>query len=259
MFRQSGAALLDLALPLRCAGCDAAGFAWCPGCAGELDRLSQRPSLVAPTPPPAGLPLVVAAAPYRDVVQRAVVAFKDDERRDLASVLAEPLASAVRPFAAAVGALAVVPAPSSVAARRRRGDSPVEVLGARAVRLVQPPPRLVRALVVERAVADQARLDRAERAANLRGAYAVRPGPVAGLTGIPAVLIDDVMTTGATLAECARALRRAGVSVAGAAVIAATQLRWATGSAAWPAERFAGVAADMPPDPPRLARVRLAD
>lgn len=230
MLVHASGALLDLALPLRCGGCEAPGSPWCPRCASELERLSQRPGVVAPDPPPAGLPLVVAAAPYRNVVQRAIVAFKDDDRRDLAPVLAEPLAATVQPFAAAVGALAVVPTPTSRAARRRRGDAPVQLLAARAVRLVRPAPLLVPALRVDRVVADQARLDRAERAANLRGAYAVRPGYAAGLTGIPVLLVDDVITTGATLAECARALRCAGVRVAGAGVVAATELRWAAGS-----------------------------
>ncbi len=78
-------------------------------------------------------------------------------------------------------------------------------------------------------MADQARLDRAERAANLRGAYAVRPGPRPGSPAYPCVLVDDVITTGATLAESARALRSAGVRVVGAAVVAATELRLAAG------------------------------
>ncbi len=226
---RGGAALLDLALPLQCAGCQASGSAWCACCTSELGRLSECAGLVAPVPPPAGLPPVVAAAPYRDSVQRAVVAFKDGDRRDLAPVLAVALAAAIRPFAGAVGALAVVPVPTTREALRHRGDIPVQLLARRAVRLVEPRPRLVAALRVARAVADQAHLDRAERAANLRGAYAVRPGPAATLTGIPVVLVDDVMTTGATLAESARALRCAGVTVAGAAVVAATELRFPTG------------------------------
>ncbi|MGV1007417.1 MAG: ComF family protein [Dermatophilaceae bacterium] len=219
------AALLDLAVPLRCAGCLSPGSAWCPACAAELAQLTRRPRLVAPVPAPPGLPPVVAAAPYRGVVRRAVVAFKDQQRRDLAPVLAEALARAVGPFAAAAGEVALVPVPTSRAARRRRGDAPVQLLAARTLRLVDPHPRHVDALRVARAVADQARLGRAERAANLTCAYAARARPVTRLTGIPVVLVDDVMTTGATLAESARALRSAGVAVAGAAVVAATELR----------------------------------
>ena len=77
------------------------------------------------------------------------------------------------------------------------------------------------AAVSSRAVADQAGLDAAERAANLGGAPAARRP----LDGLPVVVVDYVMTTGATLVEAARALREAGAAVRGCAVVAATRRR----------------------------------
>jgi predicted amidophosphoribosyltransferase len=76
-------------------------------------------------------------------------------------------------------------------------------------------------LVHARHVEDQSGLDTAARSANLAGALRVRRR----LDGLAVVVVDDVVTTGATLAEATRALTVAGGSVRGAAVVAATVLR----------------------------------
>jgi predicted amidophosphoribosyltransferase len=81
-------------------------------------------------------------------------------------------------------------------------------------------------LVLRRAAADQRGLGRAERLENLRGGMLARRAE-----GIRVVIVDDVVTTGATLLEAARALRAAGAVVVGAATIAATPLRARTGDA----------------------------
>lgn len=240
--RRYGSALLDLVLPLACAGCGATGVGWCARCAAQVDRLRRGPTVVVPWPEPAGLPTVVAAAPYRDAVRRALVAFKDGGRRDLAGILAPALAAALAPYPAATGPVAVVLVPSSRAALRRRGDWPLESLARRAADLVGPAVAVVPVLRGTRPVADQARLGRAERAANLSGAYAVRSGAARCVAGRAVVVVDDVMTTGATLAEAARALRAAGIPVLGAAVVAATERNQA----------------DRPRPPPGLAPARTA-
>jgi predicted amidophosphoribosyltransferase len=125
-----------------------------------------------------------------------------------------------------------VPMPSSATARRARGADPTWHLVATAVRHLRAggtPVRVLPALRQSRAVADQAELSARGRAANLRGALEVRSGAVPLLAGAGAVVLaDDIVTTGATLAEAARALVAVGVAVRGAAVVAATQ-RWASG------------------------------
>jgi predicted amidophosphoribosyltransferase len=83
-------------------------------------------------------------------------------------------------------------------------------------------PVVVPALAVRRSVRDQAGLDRAARSANLAGSVRLRRSAVGRLRGRAVVLVDDVVTTGATLAEAARVLRASGLDVVGAAVVAAT-------------------------------------
>ncbi|HEX2706155.1 MAG TPA: phosphoribosyltransferase family protein, partial [Candidatus Lustribacter sp.] len=84
---------------------------------------------------------------------------------------------------------------------------------------------VVRAVEAVRRVADQAALGHDARAVNVAFAYDVRPGLGRAVRGRVCVLVDDVVTTGATLAEAARALRRAGAVVPVAATVAATALR----------------------------------
>ncbi|MFB4313305.1 ComF family protein [Actinomadura sp. 21ATH] len=82
---------------------------------------------------------------------------------------------------------------------------------------------VLQALRQRRRVLDQAGLPVGRRAANLAGALEVLPS--AAVAGRTVVLVDDVITTGATLAEAARALRAADARVAAAATVAATPLR----------------------------------
>jgi predicted amidophosphoribosyltransferase len=141
-------------------------------------------------------------------------------------VLAAPLATAV---GAAVGIgsgpVSLVPIPSSRTAVRERGDDVVLALTRSAASLTRrrgSPVRVVPALRHCRRVADSAGLGAPQRAANLAGAFAVAPRSGA-LTGCRVVVVDDLITTGATLAEATRMLQAVGADVVGAATVAATQ------------------------------------
>ena len=205
--------LLDLVLPRSCAGCGAPGRHLCAGC----EALLRAPHPHAPSPAPPGLPRLAVAAAYGGPVRAALLAHKEDGRLPLAAPLGAALARAVLLLAPPPGVL-LVPVPSSAAAVRERGHDHAGRLAAAAARRL-PGARAARLLQQARTVADQSGLDTQQRAANLAGALAARR------TARPVVLVDDVVTTGATLAEAARALRSAGVRVVGAAAVAGTVRR----------------------------------
>jgi len=120
----------------------------------------------------------------------------------------------------------VVPVPSAPRALRRRGHDPVRALAETAVGVLGSsgvPVTCAPVLRQGRGVADQSGLGAAARTANLAGALRVTdPGRVRGRR---VVVVDDVITSGATLAEAARALRAAGARVTAAATVAATLRR----------------------------------
>jgi predicted amidophosphoribosyltransferase len=186
-----------------------------------------------------GYPPTWAATPYDAAARAALVAFKDGDRRDLETVLAPMLADALAaalardPRVRAVltfgnGPVFVVPVPSSPSAIRRRGDAPLELLTRAAVAQTARPERellVSPALMLRRRVADQAGLDHSQRATNIERAMQVQPRWRASVRGATCLLTDDVLTTGATLMEAARALRAAGAEHVAAAAVAATQRR----------------------------------
>jgi predicted amidophosphoribosyltransferase len=221
--------LVDLVLPTECAACHRPGTRWCARCDVALQRLElgPEPVPVRPRPLPPLMPPTHAVVAYADPVRAAVSAWKDADRRDLVAVLGPLLDRSVE--AALVDAgwvdrpVVVVPAPSSAAAQRRRGDAPLLDLATwvglrpRHARL-----RVVPALRQVRRVADQSGLNISDRRRNLAGAMAVKPMWHNVIRDRYVVVVDDVVTTGATLAEAARALRRCGaVQVVGASVAAA--------------------------------------
>ena len=217
------------------------GVAWCAECAYGTDQVTYPggPRRVCPRPCPVGYPPTWAATPYDGAARTALVAFKDGDRRDLEKVLAPILSDAMAaalvtdPHLRSVltfgnGPVFVVPVPSSPSAVRRRGDAPLEMMTRAAVaqtacsecELIVSP-----ALRLRRRVADQAGLNHKQRASNLEHAMQLRPRWGASIRGVTCLLVDDVLTTGATLAEAARALRAGGAVHVGAATVAATQRR----------------------------------
>ncbi|MGH3329115.1 MAG: ComF family protein, partial [Streptomycetales bacterium] len=222
--------LVDLVLPAACAGCGASTSPLCSRCVTSL----RGPALPAwPDPAPSGLPPPFAVAAYEGAARAAVLAYKEQGRTDLARLLGAALARAVLAAvegdpgrAGARGALVLVPVPSSRRAVRRRGHDCVgELARVAAAMLRGGGVRAVRLPVVRqrRAVADQAGLTEASRAANLSGALVVPPRLGGLAAGRVAVVVDDVITTGATLAEAARALSQSGAVVIGAATVVATR------------------------------------
>lgn len=223
-----------LVLPVACGGCGSPRTALCEDCGRAL--YGMWPCRVRPVPEPAGLPAVHAAAPYEDAVRAVLLAHKERGALGLAGPLGRALAGAVEaavPPGTGVGPLLLVPVPSTrraVAARGHDAARRIALAAAGELRRAGRDARVLPVLRQRRVVADQAGLGARQRQANLSGALEVAVGGARLLEGGRAVLVDDVMTTGASLAEAARALHSAirpgipGFGQVSAAVIAAPPL-----------------------------------
>ncbi|WP_405583474.1 ComF family protein [Streptomyces sp. NBC_01092] len=206
--------LTDLVLPAECGGCGRPRTVLCPKCRAVLS--GTAPSRVRPVPEPCGLPVVHAAARYADEVRAMLLAHKERGALALAAPLGTALAGAVRAGRASgeAGApMLLVPVPSARGAVRARGHDParrIALAAAGELRRAGTPARVLAVLRQGRAVADQSGLNSRQRLDNLAGALTVASGGGRLLAGGGAVvLVDDLMTTGASLAEAARAVRAA--------------------------------------------------
>ncbi|HYP24518.1 MAG TPA: phosphoribosyltransferase family protein [Actinomycetota bacterium] len=190
--------LLDLAGPPRCATCGVLGHVLCARCRSELVVCPP----LDPLPPLARLS---AACLYEGAARSLVLGLKLGALRTRAGPLADAMcASAWRD---GIAGNVVTWVPGNPVEARRRGYDHGEVLARLvAARLGMPVTSL---LVPAGAKKDQTTLSGAQRRENPKGAFVART--VHGRV----VIVDDVMTTGATICACAGALRRAGAEVEG--------------------------------------------
>ena len=249
---QAAAEVLALAIPVDCVCCGAEDSELCGACSRQLRLLTLSPFRAEAQAPAlmdmdgSALLPVVAAGAYRAELAQCLLSFKSHGQARLAGGLARGLARALNAAAGQAQGLVLVPVPTSAAAFRKRGFSPVHLLLRRlvrgeeiprftvadALRKTGPPARGRLPLELLRAGRNGERnlpggqkgLDRGARARRVRGSMRARAGPWSpGVVGRPCIIVDDVLTTGATLAEAARALRAAGAIVSGAVVVAATR------------------------------------
>ncbi|MFJ8820152.1 ComF family protein [Streptomyces sp. NPDC102467] len=215
--------LSDLVLPAQCAGCGRSRTSLCARCSAALR--GAVPGRVRPRPEPPGLPVVHAAAPYRDAVRAVLLAHKERGALGLARPLGVALAGAVREGLPAreqgggAGTVALVPVPSAPHAVRARGHDPMRRIAyaaAAELRRTGVPARVLAVLRQRRPVADQAGLDARRRLANVTGALEAAGGSAGLFREVGRiVLVDDLVTTGASLAEAARAIHVLTRSAAG--------------------------------------------
>lgn len=213
-------ALLDLLAPPRCTACGArAPLPWCDDCRAVARRLQVRDGCRwcagrchegDPRCPLAGtgVEATLAAFVYTDVVARTVVAAKVGGQHAAWRPLGHHLGSRARPLAAAVDV--VVPVPTEPGRARRRGFDHTDLLATAVAEVLERP--TVRALRVRPGTPDRVRDPRA-----------VAPPPIRAvvpLAGRSVLVVDDVLTTGATMHATVAAVRRTGAVGVRAAVLA---------------------------------------
>jgi predicted amidophosphoribosyltransferase len=256
----AGVDLIALLVPVDCVCCGAEDTVLCGGCAKRVRQLCKRP-FRAEQESPALVDVdgtvkigVVAAGPYRDELAHCLLSFKHFGQWRLAGVLATCLSHAVHAATGGRAGYCLVPVPTSGRAYRKRGFSPVHLLLlCMRIRRMQSQCTMLDVLVksgdpfldslgrgsfrrlpvwladmvlgrdASHMAGGQKGLGRGERARRVRGSMRVRRRRTTKLRGKRCILVDDVLTTGATLAEAARAVTAAGGVVYGAVVLAATR------------------------------------
>ncbi len=230
MGRRLGA--LAGALPSQCAIC----HAWpaqrvCPACAARFAPPAARCTRCALRVPdgvkvcgaclraPPVFDRCIAAVDYAYPWSGVLADFKFRADPGWAAALARLMRSTPSVEHMLDGCDLVLPVPLSAERLRERGFNQALLLARQLSPAKARPATLLRLHAGE----IQARLSRAQRLRNLRGAFAVEPSQAAGLRGLRTVLVDDVMTTGATLNAAATALREAGVVSICAMVLARTE------------------------------------
>jgi len=202
-------ALLDLLVPPACSGCGAYGEALCRRCRASFRPAgSARDRFVAPDPATVigdELEVAVAAFAYEGTLRRALARLKYGGAARLAGPITDAAAPVLGPFVALNVGAALVPVPVHRDRLRQRGYNQAALLARRlGLELNRP---ISDVLARARPTGLQHRLNRAERLRNLHDAFALRSDARAPPH---AILVDDILTTSATLEACASVLRDAG-------------------------------------------------
>jgi predicted amidophosphoribosyltransferase len=209
--------VLDLILPRECGGCGAPSTRWCDACAAELSVPAEQPHVVNPRIDPQ-VP-VFALGRYAGARRQAILALKEHGRADLVAPLACALAVGLHrllSWGMVETPLTVVPAPTRRSAARRRGGDPVTRL-ARAAVAGHPDVTVVAALRMKALARDSVGLGSSARERNIAGRVLLR----GARPRTEVVIVDDIVTTGATARESVRTLHAAGIPVAAVLAIAA--------------------------------------
>lgn len=227
--------LADLVFPYSCLGCEgepaSEASAFCVNC--ETSLQAERSFAACPACSATVAPFEVAdgrcrhcrkdaqtldgcvrAGPYAGLFGHLLRRFKFQNREELADFMADALAVAVKSAKWLERVDGVAPVPTHWRRRVTRTYYPAQVLARLVANQIECP--FVPLLRRTRAGPHQIGLSPTARLANVRGAFALRSGVI--LKGAKILLVDDVRTTGATLGECSKVLRKEGASEVYAAV-----------------------------------------
>ena len=220
---------LCLLLPIQCAICAVPDTRLCRPCEVQLEAVGDSPESFE-RPVNLDFP-VYAAASYEGITRTALLSFKENSaphlKRVLGALLARAIDEALRIHSGMT--LHCVPVPSATEAVAKRGYRHVELLLA----AQHPRPEIYRWLVARRERADQVGLTSVQRRQNARNSFRVtaRVGSRVSvreqndsrpLAGKHVLLVDDIVTTGASLTAAANALEDAGARVVAAVAVAHT-------------------------------------
>ncbi|MEA2597985.1 MAG: hypothetical protein QOF01_4454 [Thermomicrobiales bacterium] len=223
LLRAGGEAIVETLYPRRCAGCGRRGEWVCRDCDAALGRFARPWCERCGAPPaqaacrcedlPAGLAVVRSAATDDGWLRAAIRSFKyagESARAVHLAGMLLPVLGDLPPFDA------LVPVPLHTKRERRRGYNQARLLANVAGRAATIP--VGEMLVRSRPTDQQVGLDAEARRANVRGAFAIREGET--VAGGRFVLVDDVLTTGSTLGNCADTLVAGGATWVGAVTLA---------------------------------------
>ena len=183
--------------PIRCYGCNALGMSICTTCRREWIPHYYRTNIDALN--------VHSAMMYTPTASKIILAAKENGLQGADNLLTTAIIHVLNKARLERGYFTLVPIPSSQQSQRRRGRRFIVDL----TKTISQTTGIGMSdcLQVSHQVSDQSGLTRAQRISNMQGAFSVKPGAI--LRG-DAILIDDVVTTGATLREAARALNSQG-------------------------------------------------
>lgn len=209
--------LADLIFPSRCIGCSQLGISICSNC-----RSSWHPHIYHREVSVEGCKYpVVSSVQYSPVASRVLLSAKESNIAAADKLLIDAISHSLSYFVKRFGGTTLVAIPSRRSATRKRGRNFLSEITLEVARISENEISFMgtQLLVHSRDVKDQSALNSKQRLSNVSGALAVpskfKPRFRDGNIG-PLIIVDDLITTGATLAEAIRALRTAGFEVKGA-------------------------------------------
>ncbi len=206
--------LTEIIFPSRCIGCSKLGISICSECRKHWHpHVYKREISWSEDKFP-----VLSAIEYSPIASRVLLSAKESQIRAADQLIVKGIVHALKIFVNQPSSAVLVPIPSRKSANRKRGRNFLYEITSQVAFQVGLP--IYSALIHNRRVRDQSQLNIINRSENVSGAFAIDPKFTAqfltGNTGPKIIVIDDLITTGATLSEAIRALGTAGFTVLGA-------------------------------------------